>query len=1032
MSRSANHATLAIRKSKSVLKSSLLVTAGLSTTLFSSAAMAQVDEIVVTGTRAVIQDSINLKRQSTTIVDGLSADEIGELPALSIGEALESLTGASSHRENGGATEISIRGLGPFLSSTVFNGREATNGSGDRSVNFSQFPSELLSKVAIYKTQDASLIEGGVAGQIHLDTLRPLDYGKKRIQFDLKGNINPDQLKIDDSEAGDLGYRGTLSYVDQFDMSGGGSIGISLGGQISDISQPEQEIRSTSPQSSSNIACLVGSGFGQGITNDDIGEDDCEDNRVSPRVRPDGFDTDIGENGLANDAGQPFAFVGSQRGFRANDTEDKRTALFGAVQFQPNDRWDINFDVEYSERKQIEDRNDITFDNSRRNSSDGVTIGGVQTTTFDSLVVNETGEIQQIAYETDIALGGELFRRKEDYIGGGFDVDFDVTDRLSASADLSYSRTNRTELQTSVRVQTPRRINVLYDVTSGFPTYTLGTTDQGNPFDINDETAFDDNIRLRIDNDQDRQQEIYSGRLDFNYEMPNTRLITSVDVGARYSDMNYYDLTASAGSGGNDTGQHRLTLGLSDGDASIYECARDFPESSFLSSVYDGNIFTSVASDGSVVSAASGNTFGIFDNNCINEAILTGNGLSGSNLSNIDFPELRVGLSTTDVTEKTLAGYIKANYETSFDGLPIRGNIGVRVVDTDVSSIGYRGQQVIVPGATMGTFELEAVEDADGNAILEAVEGGSSYTEILPSFNMIVDINDDVLLRGAIFRGLSRLDPSDLNNRRSLNVSNDDDITNPADLITSATAFGNPNAGALTSWNFDAAVEWYPNEDSILAIGTYFKKFKGGFETIRTTEEFVVDGQTFELPINVQQVNEETSDLFGVELTLAHRFSYLPGALSGLGMKAGYNYAESDFEFEDQTYGDAGIRDEDGNFIQTAQGIVAPANIPGLSKHVISGQLYYQIGNFDIAGIYKYRSRYFQPFTGNGNVLRYVQGNEVFEARASYKINDNFKVKVEALNLFNEERVDTFRTVDNFGQSSVYGPRIFFGLQGKF
>ena len=119
------------------------------------------DVVVVTGSRRVIQDSIDLKRNSTQIVDGLSADEIGDLPALSIGEALENVTGVASHRENGGATEVSIRGLGPFLGATTINRREATNGSGDRSVNFSQFPSELFKTIKVYKTQQASLIEGG-------------------------------------------------------------------------------------------------------------------------------------------------------------------------------------------------------------------------------------------------------------------------------------------------------------------------------------------------------------------------------------------------------------------------------------------------------------------------------------------------------------------------------------------------------------------------------------------------------------------------------------------------------------------------------------------------------------------------------------------------------------------------------------------------------------------------------------------------------------------------------------------------------
>ena len=73
----------------------------------------ELDVVTVTGTRQVIQDSIALKRSNTQIVDGLSAEEIGDIPALSIGEALENVTGVASHRENGGATEVSIRGLGP-------------------------------------------------------------------------------------------------------------------------------------------------------------------------------------------------------------------------------------------------------------------------------------------------------------------------------------------------------------------------------------------------------------------------------------------------------------------------------------------------------------------------------------------------------------------------------------------------------------------------------------------------------------------------------------------------------------------------------------------------------------------------------------------------------------------------------------------------------------------------------------------------------------------------------------------------------
>jgi len=111
-----------------------------------------VEEVVVTGLRASIQSSIEEKREAMVVSDVLSAEDIGDLPALSIGEAIETITGAATHREKGGASEIAVRGLGPYLGATTFNGREATNGSGDRSVNFSMFPSELINTVAIYKT----------------------------------------------------------------------------------------------------------------------------------------------------------------------------------------------------------------------------------------------------------------------------------------------------------------------------------------------------------------------------------------------------------------------------------------------------------------------------------------------------------------------------------------------------------------------------------------------------------------------------------------------------------------------------------------------------------------------------------------------------------------------------------------------------------------------------------------------------------------------------------------------------------------
>ena len=205
---------------------------------------------------------------------------------------------------------------------------------------------------------------------------------------------------------------------------------------------------------------------------------------------------------------------------------------------------------------------------------------------------------------------------------------------------------------------------------------------------------------------------------------------------------------------------------------------------------------------------------------------------------------------------------------------------------------------------------------------------------------------------------------------------------------------GNPDTQPLMSWNYDAAFEWYPNEDSIFALSLYYKQFQGGFQQRTVIEDFVVGGETVSLPITNSVTNDEESEILGLETSFSYRWD------NGIGVKFGYNYADTDFEFEDSLYGDTFVTDVDGNTTQLKEGIVEPGSVPGFSKHVFSSQLYYQIGGFDTAVIYKYRSEYFQPYTSNGTRLRYVDSVGVWEMRASYKINKHFRVKAEAINLF--------------------------------
>jgi len=969
------------------------------------------EEVIVTGTRQLIKDSISIKRDNVMVVDGLSASDIGEIPALSIGEALESLTGVASHRENGGATEVSIRGLGPFLSATTFNGREATNGSGDRSVNFSQFPSELMNKIVVYKTQDATLIEGGVAGVIALETLRPLNYGKRRFQFDLKGNYNPDQQSINAKLSNDWGWRGTLSYVDQWETASAGMIGLSLGYQHSDISQPEAEVRSSSPTGTSLWACIND----PGVTNEGFyrsSSGDCEDQVDGSSNQ--GYNTEINpDTGVAYSDGLDFGFAPSSRGYRQNDTNDERDAFFGALQWQPTEDWDINLDLEYSKRTQSELRDDLNFANQKR-ATNGVTGGNI--------TVSPLGAVEQWLSTSAIESNSEIYSREEKYRGGGLNMAYDVNDRLTISGDVSYSKTERIEQQISLRLQSDNqdiygndtpggyRPGVYWDRDSGIPQWTL--TD----FDVNDWTLFSDEYRTRIDSDVDRTNKIKSGRIDFDLAT-DWGAINSLEGGLRYSKLTYLNL-----------GGTRRTVGSID-DSSEEEraaivdinesCRTEFRENGFLSAERNGDLVTNTDGDtGEVIDGT--NSWATFDTQCVVDKMLAFYGES------FYFPDqVRESPNTTDVTETTWAGYLMANFNTEWGSHVVNGNFGVRIVNTDVKSDAWRTAYEIT--------EDDGVWSIAPTGELEPVSAKHSYTKWLPSLNTVMDLTDEVLLRGAVYRSMSRADPSDLGYNRGFTFNSSDDIDDPQDLITGVNGSGNPATDPLMSWNVDAAVEWYPNDDSILTFGVYYKSFQGGFIAEETLETFTVDGIEIVRPVVVTQTDGDTSTLWGIEVTAAHNFSYLQNAFfSGLGVKFGYNYGNSDFEFEDSNYGTVFLTDLDGNREQKTIGIVAPGNVPGFSDNVFSGTLYGEWGNFGASVIYKYRSEYFQPYTSNGTRLRYVGDVGVWEGRMSYQITDNISISVEGINLFNEPKKQYFYTTDNLGEVNSYGARYFVGIRGKF
>src|SRR6187399_1084949 len=147
-------------------------------------------EIIVTGVRASLDRSIDLKRNAAGVVDGISAEDIGKFPDTNLAESLQRITGVSIDRVNGEGSKVTVRGFGPGYNLVTLNGRALPTASiasigqdqnGDfvsgttRSFDFSNIASEGVNSLVVYKTARASVTSGGIGAAIDIVTRKPLD-----------------------------------------------------------------------------------------------------------------------------------------------------------------------------------------------------------------------------------------------------------------------------------------------------------------------------------------------------------------------------------------------------------------------------------------------------------------------------------------------------------------------------------------------------------------------------------------------------------------------------------------------------------------------------------------------------------------------------------------------------------------------------------------------------------------------------------------------------------------------------------------
>lgn len=346
--------------------------------------------------------------------------------------------------------------------------------------------------------------------------------------------------------------------------------------------------------------------------------------------------------------------------------------------------------------------------------------------------------------------------------------------------------------------------------------------------------------------------------------------------------------------------------------------------------------------------------------------------------------------NTYGVKEETIHAYVEAKLEDELFGLPYMLDLGLRYIKTDVTSFSYSRNPANLEFNDDGSVANDNWKQRD---LLTFTD---DYSDILPSMNFKVNLTDNLVLRLAAAKAISRPFLSQL----IPNTSIDPELEDVNDDKERRTIYvNNPGLEPYSSKQFDTAVEWYYSENGNLAFATYFKRFEGFVKDVE--QEATISGQSF---LASTEVNDDRHSLIrGYEISWFQTFDdYLPEYLAGLGVSANYTFNNST----------SGENDSEGE----------PIPFFGLSKHQSNVNLFYEVDGFSVNAAYNYRSDYsvrkvshwtYETFGSVDTEQAIAPSWGNLSLSMSYDITDELTVTADAYNLLDSEEtltVDALKT----------------------
>ena len=844
--------------------------------------------------------STEAKRRAPVILEVISAEDIGKLPDVSIAESLARLPGLTTQRINSRAQDIVVRGLTGDFSTALLNGRQQVSASGDRSVEFDQYPGELLNGVVVYKTTQPNLVGQGLAGTIDMRTVRPLQHGKKTFvanafyEWTSLNKLNPD---VDIQ-----GTRFSLNYIDQNDDE---TMGWAVG--YSNTNRP-----------------------GQG-----------------EQWNAWGFPA-RGDGNLIMGGAKPFV----------RSSELDRDSLLVVFESRPNDNLHTTFDIFFSDFAETQILRGIEFPLqwSSAQLQPGYTVedGLITAGTFTGIYG---------------VMRNDLTWRDAEVYSPGWNLTMDTDNGWQFELDLSHSNIDRTDfvLETysgwgsnrgnggaEADWSTPDTLS--FQLGGGTGATFSSSLDYGS-----------DRIRLASPQGWGGNA-VEGGQLGFfkgpiaNDELNQARTAMRRDLEGFFNQMEFglawTDRVKSETNPAPD-GRGGWFLALADGSWSA-----PFPETVGFADLSFIGIGPQRAYD--VRSVLDSGIYDFIPNNHPN---------------NIN--------QNYHIEEEVTTAYAQFIIDTSLGSMPVTGTLGTQFIRTNQLSRGG-----------VATF-------AGPNELLIGTATGShSYTDLVPSLNLILEIDDLRRLRFSVARQLARQEMEDMRASASFNFN--EALADSTDVQFSPWSgqSGNPELEPWRSNSLDLSFENYFSDNmGYWAFAGYYKDLVSYTFVESLLSDFT--GYPTGVPGVVPAIyqgfrnkpqNGQGGELYGFELSLSLPGERISEALEGFGVVLNASLTKSSIQ---PNLGD-------------------PSQpIPGLSENIYNATVYYEKGGFEARASGRYRSDFrgdIATFGFRGPFFRNILAETVFDAQLSYEyesgILEGLTIILQGYNLTDEPLAATFGADD--------------------